>query len=322
MKKMNMKQLISFFKTNLIAAFGALGLVGALIYTFTMGNSPALPSNQLMIPSSSPFTHNIAAKGLIEANTQNINIGSFVSGVVAQVFVTEGDKVKQGDPLFSLDQRTETAQLALHKKNLESAKYSVDVAKVSLAEVEDQYDRTKKLKTGVMSQEEVKKREFAVQKGQAQLNLENSKFESTQNQVSLSLIALEKLTIKAPVDGLVLKVRTCPGEYINQAFQTLAPVTIGNPYPLHVRAQIDENDVWRFDAKAKAMAVLRSYQNTTFPLTFIRLEPYAQPKQHLSGDSTELIDTRIIDIIYKVEGDFPGLLIGQQIDVFIESQQE
>ena len=319
---MNINQLIAFLKTNMIAAFGAIGLIGSLIYTFTMSAPTALPSNQLTIPTSSPFTHNIAAKGLIEANTQNINIGSFVSGVVAQVFVIEGDKVKKGDPLFSLDQRTEAAQLALHEKDLESAQHSVNVTKASLAEAEDQYERVKKLRTGVMSQEEVKKKEFALQKTQAQLALENSKLESAQHQVSLSRIALEKLTVKTPIDGLVLKVRVRPGEYINQTIQTAAPIIVGNPYPLHVRAQIDENDAWRFDAKAKATASLRSYQNATFHLIFIRLEPYAQPKQQLSGESRELIDTRTIDVIYKVDGDFPGLLIGQQVDVFIEAQQE
>ncbi|RZI46205.1 efflux RND transporter periplasmic adaptor subunit [Candidatus Finniella inopinata] len=319
---MNVKELIMFFRTNLIAVFGLLGLIGAIVYTFTLGRPAVMPPNQLTIPPSSPFTHNIAAKGLIEANTQNINIGSFVPGVVDQVMVKEGDRVKKGDFLFCLDQRTETTQLALDQKDLESAKYSVDVAKADFAEANDQYGRAKNLRTGVVSLEELKKREFSVQRTQAQLNLEDAKLQSAQEKVSLSRISLEKLTVKSPIDGLVLKVRIRPGEYINQTTQTLSPLTIGNPYPLHVRVQIDENDTWRLDPKAKVIAVLRSNQATTFPLTFIRLEPYAQPKQNLSGDSRELIDTRIVEIIYKIEGDFPSLLIGQQVDVFIEAQQE
>jgi hypothetical protein len=43
------------------------------------------------------------------------------------------------------------------------------------------------------------------------------------------------------------------------------------------------------------------------------------PKRSLTGDSTERVDTRVLQIIYKVERDDLPLFIGQQLDVFIDA---
>jgi RND family efflux transporter MFP subunit len=317
---MNLKLLTTLIKSNIIATLGVVGLISAIIYTFIMGNPPPATPNQLTLPPTAPFPHNISASGLIEANTQNINVGSFTSGVVDKVFVVEGNIVKQGDPLFSLDQRTATTQLALNEKQLETAHHNIEVTKADLAEAHDQYKRSQHLKAGVLSAEDVKKREFAVQKMEAQLRLNQSKLEEARHQVALSKITLDKLTVTAPVDGLILKVRIRPGEYIGDVSQNIVPVTMGNDQPLYIRAQIDENDGWRFKPNLKAIAYLRSNKDINFPLSFVRIEPYAQPKQQLSGDSRELVDTRVIEVIYKVEANPQNIFIGQQVDVFIEAE--
>lgn len=54
------------------------------------------------------------------------------------------------------------------------------------------------------------------------------------------------------------------------------------------------------------------------PLVFVRIEPFVVPKKSLTGDSTERVDTRVLQIIYRVEGDMLPLFVGQQMDVFID----
>jgi len=55
------------------------------------------------------------------------------------------------------------------------------------------------------------------------------------------------------------------------------------------------------------------------PLTFVRFEPYVLPKRSLTGDTTERVDTRVLQAIYKfAPGEFPAF-VGQQVDVFIEA---
>ena len=60
----------------------------------------------------------------------------------------------------------------------------------------------------------------------------------------------------------------------------------------------------------------------TTPLRFVRFEPFVVPKRSLTGDSTERVDTRVLQVIYRVERDDLPLFVGQQVDVFIDAQPE
>jgi hypothetical protein len=50
----------------------------------------------------------------------------------------------------------------------------------------------------------------------------------------------------------------------------------------------------------------------------VRVEPYVVPKQSLTGDNRERVDTRVLQVVYAVEGESPDLFVGQQVDVFID----
>jgi hypothetical protein len=54
-------------------------------------------------------------------------------------------------------------------------------------------------------------------------------------------------------------------------------------------------------------------------LRFVRIEPFVVPKRSLTGDSTERVDTRVLQVIYRVERDDLPLFVGQQLDVFIDA---
>jgi hypothetical protein len=70
-----------------------------------------------------------------------------------------------------------------------------------------------------------------------------------------------------------------------------------------------------------AIGYLRGNKNIKTPLTFVRFEPYVVPKKSLTGDSTERVDTRVLQVIFRFErGDLP-FYIGQQMDVFIDTPE-
>jgi hypothetical protein len=57
-------------------------------------------------------------------------------------------------------------------------------------------------------------------------------------------------------------------------------------------------------------------------LEFVRFEPLVVPKKSLTGDATERVDTRVLQVIYRMVGTVPKLLfIGQQMDVFVEASE-
>ena len=69
----------------------------------------------------------------------------------------------------------------------------------------------------------------------------------------------------------------------------------------------------------KAYASPRGDPSKKFPLRFERVEPYVIPKKSLTGDNTERVDTRVLQVIYQVDRDEPGLFVGMQVDVFFDT---
>jgi hypothetical protein len=70
---------------------------------------------------------------------------------------------------------------------------------------------------------------------------------------------------------------------------------------------------------AKAIATVRGNADLRTPVTFVRFEPFVLPKKSLTGESTERVDTRVLQVIYRVENEALPLFVGQQMDVFIEA---
>ena len=67
------------------------------------------------------------------------------------------------------------------------------------------------------------------------------------------------------------------------------------------------------------MASPRGNGSLRIPLDFVRFEPYVIPKKSLTGDSTERVDTRVLQVIYRVKDQNDSLYVGQQMDVYIEA---
>lgn len=118
----------------------------------------------------------------------------------------------------------------------------------------------------------------------------------------------------------VLQVNVRPGEYVganpNQAILVLG--TVGR---LHVRVDVDENDIGRFKPGRKGTASPRGEPNTRFPLSFVRVEPYVIPKKSLTGGNTERVDTRVLQVIYAIDVPEPPLYVGQQLDVSLDAEE-
>ncbi len=83
----------------------ALGMLGlAVHHVVTAQQTPPAPSPPVE-PTRSPYSRTLAAAGIVEPQSENIAIGSHLPGVVEEVFVVVGQEIKQGDPLFRLDDR-------------------------------------------------------------------------------------------------------------------------------------------------------------------------------------------------------------------------
>jgi hypothetical protein len=99
-------------------------------------------------------------------------------------------------------------------------------------------------------------------------------------------------------------------------------IALGNTEKLHVRVEIDESEIHRFQPQMKSIGTPRGEASRRLELQFIRAEPLVTPKQVLTGSTTQRIDTRVLQVIYSIDPAEKGLSPGQQMDVFIQTTVE
>lgn len=302
----------------LLPLLAVLGLFFAG-YTVVSSNQPMPIAQAVAEPSSSPFKEFIAGAGIIEAKSQNIAIGTPLARIVSRVAVKVGDTVKAGTPLFYLDERDTRSDLAMREADLAKAIASVNEAKAALTDTESLENLAESVTDKrAISREELLKRHNAV--AIAKAKLDSAKAVVLQAQASIANIktTLERLIVRSPIDAEVLQVNIRAGEFAQAGALTTPLMLIGNMDQLHVRVDIDENDAWRFDKTTKAVAYLRGNRDFKVDLELAYLEPFVIPKKSLTGDSTERVDTRVLQALYSFDRKQLPIYIGQQMDVFIE----
>ena len=341
--------------------FPALAFLGLLfgIYTVVAGAKPVVPAAAAAAPALAPYDRTIAGAGIVEARSQNIAIGTPVPGIVAEV-VPVGSRVKKGDALFRIDDREVVAELSIRETALASAKAElakiealprpedlppararVTAASTALEEARKQLELAESLTDKrAMAGEEWDRRRFAVQTDEARLaeakadlakleagawkpdlEIARASAAAAEARVAAQRTEVERRTVRAPVDGTVLQVDLRPGEYA-PAGSTRPLVLLGDVDKMHVRIDVDENDAWRFRPGAKAEAFVRGNRDLRAPLEFVRVEPYVVPKRSLTGESTERVDTRVLQVIYAFDPSALPVYVGQQMDVFIEAPEK
>jgi HlyD family secretion protein len=87
---------------------------------------------------------------------------------------------------------------------------------------------------------------------------------------------------------------------------------------LQVRADVDEVNAPLVKPGSPAVAYLKGATGQAIPLDFARIEPFIVPKKSLTGDNTERVDTRVLQIIYRFDPPSFPVYVGQQVDVFIQ----
>ncbi len=300
-----------------------VGLLAALWATFSIARTQ--PRREATEPPARPpvsaFPNTVAAVGLVEASTENISVGSPLAAVVARVFVTPGQTVKQRDPLFELDARHLHADREVKGQALVVAKAQEEVARARKEDLQRQLEFAQQVKDKrAISQEELTRRSSAVQTAEAELQEKEAQVEAALSQLHAVEVELERSIVRSPIDAEVLQVKVRAGEFAPAAPTETPLVLLGKLKPLHVRVDVDEHEGWRVRPGAEGIAHLRGNADVKTPLRFVRFEPFVVPKRSLTGDSTERVDTRVLQVIYRVERDDLPLFVGQQLDVFIDAQ--
>jgi multidrug resistance efflux pump len=350
---------MSFSISRFVLPILALAMGGLGFYHVGRESQSAPPTAPPETPARSPYQDSIAASGVVEARTENIAIGSALSGLVLEVYVPSdrvGTKVAAGQPLFRVDDRHLTAQLRVAEGQLAMAEArlarlqkqprpeelppslaKVKAAAADAARLQDQFERSRRLVNGgTITQEEhvIRQRsyeaavhdlaraqsEFDLLKAGAwkpDIDIAQAAIDEALAQVEQTKTEIARATVAAPVDGVVLQVNVRPGERVSER-DSEALVVLGDTSTFHVRVDIDERDIARFRPGAPAKAFPRGETAREMAMRFARVEPFVVPKRSLTGDNTERVDTRVLQVLYAIEQSQYPVYVGQQLDVFID----
>lgn len=138
---------------------------------------------------------------------------------------------------------------------------------------------------------------------------------------------LERYTVRAPIDGVVLAVNIAPGAYVSPqgVYSTYTggtdpPVIMGaGQSELAVRCFIDEILISRLPPPDRMLAQM-SVRGTSYKvaLQFVRVQPYVSPKVQLSNQRQERVDLRVLPLIFRfVPQSGMRIYPGQLVDVYI-----
>jgi multidrug efflux pump subunit AcrA (membrane-fusion protein) len=270
-----------------------------------------------------------------------------------------GQRVSAGAPLFRIDDRHLKAQLAVAEAEVKSAKArlkrlqdqprpeelppssaKVRAATAKSARLRDDYERARRLiGSGAVSQEEYTTRQLTYdaalhEEAQARaeydllkagawkpdLDVAEAAVLEAQAKVGQVKTEIDRSLVVAPVDGVVLQVNIRPGERIGE-LESRPLMVLGDIGTMHVRVDVDERDIPRFRPSLPAKAFPRGETSCELNLRFVRVEPLVIPKKALTGDNTERVDTRVLQVIYAIEPGHENVYIGQQLDVFIRAEE-
>lgn len=273
-------------------------------------------------PPKKQAADDVAATGILEARDENVAIGVPISGLVKEVKVIVNQVVKKDDPLLILDDRELTASLLKQKAAIAVAEANLVVSQAQLAKVQDMLDRLKSVPDQrAISQDDLRNRTNDVLVSKAQQQAAEAQLLSAKADVQQTELLVDRLTVRAPRDGTILQVNIRAGEYASP--QNRQPgVVLGDIATLHVRADVDEQNAMKIAPGKDAALYLKSDSTKKYAVQFVRIEPYVIPKVSLTGASTERVDTRVLQVIYKLEKPKDeALYVGQQVDVFIPRKQ-
>jgi HlyD family secretion protein len=286
----------------------------------------------------------IVGVGIVEPPGEMIAIGAPHAGIVADVSIQVGGRLEAGDVMFRLEDAELRAQWLAKQSELAVAQAKLDQlqnlprpesirvsqqrlasAQAALMGCEDRLNRAQQLSgDNAVSQEELFMRRSehakAVADGStADAELALLKAGSSKEEIEVARaevasavavckgveIQLDKMLIRAPYDGFVIRLNVRKGEAIDTGRLEDPLIQFGRSGPLHVRAEFDESCASMISTTIPSDAMnvegwTRGRNATSYKLKLDHWEPLVRPKKSLTGNASERVDTRVLVGVFEV----------------------
>ena len=220
------------------------------------------------------------ASGYVTAR-RRATVSSKVTGKVLEIFIEEGQSVRQGQVLARLDDSQTRAALSLAEAQLAASRRGAAEDEARLREAELNLDRRDQLmKQGVVGRAEVDTARAEVEALRARIAYTQQQVNVAEQQVNLRQTDLTDMVVRAPFSGVAISKDAQPGEMISPVsagggFTRTGIGTIVDMSSLEVEVDVNESFINRVKPGMKVESVLDAYPDWRIPSYVITTVPSA-----------------------------------------------
>jgi HlyD family secretion protein len=234
----------------------------------------------------------VSATGRLQPTNQ-VDIGSELSGTIEQVFVDDNDRVTKGQILARLDISKLRDQVIRSRAALASAQAQLKQVQATEAEARANLGRLKhvaELSGGkVPSKAEMETAEAALARAAANVTSAHASIEQTAATLKSDETNLGKASIRSPINGVVLARKIEPGQTVAASLQAPVLFTIAEDLAqMKLEVDVDEADVGNVREGQSASFNVDAYPSRRYPSQVARVGFGAQTKENVVSYLTVL----------------------------------
>jgi HlyD family secretion protein len=228
------------------------------------------------------LTVNVSATGQLQPTNQ-VDVGSELSGTVETVLVDENDRVRRGQVLARLDLTKLNEQVAQSRAALESARARLLQAAATVRETSASLARLNNLARLTGGDAPAKADLDAASAAASRAQADQAAARAAVAQAAASLRTdetnLRKATIRSPIDGVVLIRKVEPGQTVAASFQAPVLFTLAEDLSqMELQVDIDEADVGEVRVGQPASFTVDAYPARRFPARIVRVNVGSEVK--------------------------------------------
>ena len=195
-------------------------------------------------PKRGEIVEKVTASGIINP-ISTVNIGTQVSGTIAEIFVDYNTPVKQGQLLAQIDPALFEATVAQRKAALNIAKAELEVVENDIVYYKKHLDRIKKLnKSQYSTDKELETAQRDYDNAVVQKALKEAQIQQAEASLQQAEIDLRYTKIISPVDGIVVSKEVEVGQTVAASFQTPTLFNVAEDLTsMQIEASVAEADI-------------------------------------------------------------------------------
>ncbi|MFL9841069.1 efflux RND transporter periplasmic adaptor subunit [Sphingomonas sp. ST-64] len=232
----------------------------------------------------------VSATGKL-APTNQVQVGSELSGLITRVLVDVNDRVTAGQPLALIDPERLDDAITQARASVSAAQATVAQNQATLTEARSQlarFEEVSRLSGGrVPAKSELDNARAAVARAVATVRASQAQVTSQQAALRSSVTQRNKAIIRSPVNGVVLARQVEPGQTVAASFNTPTLFVIAEDLgAMELEVAIDEADVGQVKDGQKATFTVDAFPGETFPATIQRVDVGSNLSAQTTSSST------------------------------------